>query len=110
MSRLAMLPLLLLFITGCGAPRFDGSSKEAAEASMKAMTEGMSDAEKQELGASIAAILFAENLPRAFSGQTLTESQMYSGLQGLTAAEINAKAQQLRDAAAQRRPPGTSPP
>lgn len=107
MRRLLIL-LLALVALGCGSPRFDGSSKAAAEASVKAMTETMSEEEAQQLTAAVATILFVENLPRALSGQKPTEADLYASLDGLTATEIIAKANQIRTHATQHQPTPTN--
>jgi len=103
MHRLLIL-LLLVVLVGCGAPRFDGSSQKAAEASIEAMSAGMSEEESQQLAASVVTILFTENLARAFSGQKPTDAEIYASLDGLTAAEIIAKAEQIRAHANQHHP------
>lgn len=75
----------------------DTSSEDAMAASMDAMTAGMSDDDKQKLGAALAGIMMMRGFE--MMGQDLPEDEvqarMVEGLHGLTAAELIAKAETL---------------
>jgi hypothetical protein len=80
--------VLLMFVIGCsGKPTFDASSEEAAEASVKAMNETMTEEEKQQLTRSMFAVVMASNM-----GEKPNREEMYKCLHGMTADEIHAKA------------------
>ncbi len=90
-----LLLLLAALAIGCDSPpTFDGSSAEAAEASIKRMTEGMSHAEAEELGRAIAVFIAP-----AMLGGAQSSAEMYRDIDGLTAEEIIAKAQSAEPAA-----------
>lgn len=74
-----------LALTSCGEPTFDADNREA---SLKAMTEGMEEAKKMELGKAMVAIAFA------CRGD---EAAMLSAMDGKTADEIIAYAKSLAD-------------
>lgn len=76
----------------------DTSSSEAMEASIEAMTAGMSDEQQSEFGAALAGIMMIKGLQTM--GQNLSDAEtrqaMLDELHGLTAAEIIAKAEAMK--------------
>jgi hypothetical protein len=95
----------LLFLAGCGAPRFDASSDAAVDASMDRLSQGMSQEDKDKFGLAVAALTMTDGLKSAVgalvsqveapSGTDKPETvktEMFKPLDGLTAAEIVARA------------------
>lgn len=82
---ISLLAFASLALSSCGEPTFDADNREA---SLKAMTEGMEEAKKMELGTALIAIAIA-------SGGD--EAAVLSALDGKTADEIIAYAKSLAD-------------
>jgi hypothetical protein len=95
----------LLFLAGCGAPRFDASSDAAVDESMERLSKGMSQDEKEKFGQAVTALTMMDGLSKAFGVLTGQEpatpapatpgtlkADLFKPLQGLTAAEIVARA------------------
>lgn len=105
LQQFLVLATMTLMLAGCGdsgvgsgGARLDTSSESAMEASLDAMTENMSNSEKQELAKSLAGIMMMRGF--ALVGQDLSEEEMNArvmeGLDGLTASEIVAKAEEVK--------------
>jgi hypothetical protein len=95
--------ILALAISGCGrSPRLDTTSEETYKASQKAITADMTDAQKREFAGDIAAAVGPEavqaGLRNTFSKDKSQASPtaMYKSLNGMTAEEIHAKAEENR--------------
>jgi hypothetical protein len=99
-NLLALSLAALLLAGGCGGPaRVDGSSRAAAEQSVKAMADKMSKEEKHKFAKAVATVLFKENLGKVVNASLqkkhLDKDEIYKSLDGLTAEEIMAKADAL---------------
>lgn len=105
LQQFLLLATMTLMLAGCGdsgvssgGARLDTSSDSAMEASIEAMTKDMSNSEKQELAKALAGIM----MMRGFSlvGEDLSEEEIHArvmeGLDGLTASEIVAKAEEVK--------------
>ena len=95
--KMLLLSVAALALAGCGGPppTLDTSTDATTEASLKAMIEGMSDAEKKRFqeDRNIATIgdQFSSNPPKGDAPKDKLRS-----LNGLTAYEIQTKAAALR--------------
>jgi hypothetical protein len=104
-ARLKCAALLSLFtIAGCGgAPKLDASSMAAYQASVKAMTADMTENQKRKFAADTMAALGPEaadeNMKRTFSKEksAVDPVDMYKPLDGMTVAQIEAKAAANKD-------------
>jgi hypothetical protein len=91
------LSITALTLAGCGGPAatLDTSTDATTEASLKAMTEGMSDAEKkkfqEDLNIATIGDQFSSNPPKGNAPKDKLRS-----LNGLTVYEIQTKAAALR--------------
>jgi hypothetical protein len=109
MKRL-LSPILLssLLLAGCGGPRFDATSEATAKASMERMSSGMSTAEKEEFGKDVMTVVMGDAMQTALSSMANAvqlpkgeiakpaSTLMFTSINGLTRAEIHAKAEQVR--------------
>ncbi|HUT33277.1 MAG TPA: DUF6694 family lipoprotein [Planctomycetota bacterium] len=105
--HLRVTVLCLAFLSaGCGnTARMDTSSDEAVKKSIEKMTAGMTDDEKKEFIADCMAVVFPDMMRSAFEGafgerkeEIATRAALFQPLDGLTVAEIHAKAEQARAA------------
>jgi hypothetical protein len=100
-----LLSSALVFLTGCGAPRFDASSDTAVDASMERLSQGMSQEEKEKFGRAVTALTMMDGLSKAIGvleGEEpatpepatpgTIKAELFKPLDGLTAAEIVARA------------------
>jgi hypothetical protein len=101
---MALLSSSLLFLAGCGAPRFDASSDAAVDASMERLSQGMSQEEKEKFGRAVTGLTMMDGLSNAIgalAGQGpatpesatpgMVKAELFKPLDGLTAAEIVAR-------------------
>lgn len=103
-TALSSVVLVAMFaVSGCGGggPRLDASSQQKLEDSMKAMRATMTDPQKREFAQDMAAALgqgaMMSGLGGGDKGKTATSaSNAYKPLDGLTAEEIHAKAEEAR--------------
>jgi hypothetical protein len=91
----------LIALAGCGGgppPKLDTTSDESTAVSLKAMTDGMSDAEQKrfEEDCKIAALPGQYESPSSAPKGDGPKDKLRS-LDGLTAAEIRARAAKLRE-------------
>lgn len=93
-----LLCLVFLFC-GCGQTKFDGTSQETVQASVKSMSQGMNDKDKEQFARSVMALTIMDNMPKMFIKAAKGEKpdvsdpdKIYSSLHGMTVAEINALA------------------
>jgi hypothetical protein len=97
-------PLLVLIVAGCsGQPRLDTSSDAAFKSSLDRMSKGMTAEESKQLVEDVMTVAFAEaiNVPRPRNdGEKQPAARVVASLNGLTAAEIHARAEELRRAKA----------
>lgn len=100
-----LLLAVLAFLPGCGSrpPKMDASTDESVKQSIDKMTEGMTDAQKEEFGKDCLTACFEDMMrlaaERAFSKEEKrkpTKAEVFKAIHGLTAAEIHAKAVELR--------------
>jgi hypothetical protein len=105
MQRLAFLLLLLASVAGCGRPgRLDASTDAAAVASIKQMSVGMTDEQKDAFyndivtAASPGAIqIFSVSaFNKDLQAFPPSSAAIFKSLHGLTAAEIHQKAEEER--------------
>jgi hypothetical protein len=102
---MVLLSSSLLFLAGCGAPRFDASSDAAVDASMDRLSQGMSQEEKEKFGQAVAALTVMDGLSMAVSALEgkgpampvpttpgMAKIELFKPLDGLTADEIIARA------------------
>jgi hypothetical protein len=97
----ALLSTSLLFLAGCGAPRFDASSDAAVDASMERLSNGKTQEEKEKFGQAVTALTMMNGLSTAFDALTgqvpatpgAVKADLFKPLDGLTAAEIVARAE-----------------
>jgi hypothetical protein len=101
-TRRALL-IFAVAIAGCGrSPRLDTTNEETYKASQKAITADMTDAQKREFAGDIAAAIGPEamqsGLRNTFSKDksSANPTAMYKSLNGMTADEIHAKAEENR--------------
>lgn len=95
---------LLLLTTGCSkAPTLDASTDEDLKRSLEKMTEGMSQEEKEQFGQDCMTVVLPEMMSKAFSNAFKRDmaaepssAEMLKPLDGLTVAEIHAKAEVIR--------------
>lgn len=106
MRRFLMLVFVLPMLTlvGCSGARIDTTNQETTKASMKAMTDGMSKDEQTKFMFDCATVIAPETMKAmaARSGDTTaplnrTDAEKYKSLNGMTVAEIHAKAEAMRD-------------
>ncbi len=103
---LAAFCSLLLFSSGCsGTVRMDTSSDEALSKSSEKMVAGMTNEQKMQFMKDCTDIVFPEMMKEFQKGFSFTDtkqkapatmSQMHKPLEGLTAAEIHSKAEEVR--------------
>ncbi len=110
-GRMKMLPavvmLFLLFLgISCSkaAPgRLDGSSNEAFQKSVKEMTQSLSGDKRQKFEEAMKFFLLRESFKQAFGGGGHDEDKLFESLRqqlgGLTADEVIAKADAIRNGA-----------
>lgn len=97
------------------SPKFDASTDETRQASIKKMTEGMSDEEKEAFARDLLAVaMFSQDeegetamsktfktaIAKGFSGEKMTEEDtpdVFQVLHGKTVAEIRAEAETIRE-------------
>ena len=102
MRRLAFA-IALLVGPGCGqSARLDTSSDEALVRSKQAMVAGMSAADRMAFQVDCLSAVGDEHITktgeRSEKGEKLTDKDLFRPLEGLTAAEIKAKAEANRAA------------
>jgi hypothetical protein len=109
MKRLLSPALIAaLLLSGCGAPKFDATTEASAKASMEAMTAGLSSTEKEEFSRDVMSVVMMDGLQAAFrsmakgvqapneSSPKFGSAEMFRPIQGLTRAQIHAKAEEKR--------------
>lgn len=103
MPRLLIL-IAVFSLAGCGQQRIDGSSAEAAKASAEVMKEDMSDAERAAFEEALRVVVVNKAMPGgnwlANAGKPPEQAvgEMLGELNGLTAAELIAKADAIKAA------------
>jgi hypothetical protein len=98
---MVLLSSSLLFLAGCGSPRFDASSDAAVDASMERLSKGMTQEEKEKFGQAVTTLTMINGLSTAFDTLTgqgpatpaTVKTELFKPLDGLTAAEIVARAE-----------------
>ena len=85
--RIAACVLGLLLLTGCGEPRFDGSSQEAYLGSVEKMTANMTPAQKSEFEQALGFAILDDVLGMA-SIDDVDKLKPFASINGLTAQEI----------------------
>jgi hypothetical protein len=106
MRRVAPLPLVML--AGCsGEPQLDTSSNESFKASLYRMGKGMTGQQRKQLDRDVFTLALTQGLADAFSGAQdradkkagdLPSVNLLRVLNGMTAAEVHAKAEDVRRA------------
>ncbi len=103
MKTLILTLFTVLMLTGCGEARIDASSQEALEASMERMAEDMDAQEKQALKQAVITIAMDQSsraINSAMRGEHMdpgrAEQEMLEALDGKTAAEVIAYAEELK--------------
>jgi hypothetical protein len=104
--RIAVVPFLVLLVTGCESqPRLDTSSDAAFQASLDRMANGMTDEEKSQLVGDVFAVAVTQSIAQASDGlrnqrekKDLPAARLVILLNGMTADEIHAKAEKVRRA------------
>src|SRR5215210_7263328 len=88
-----------LVLTGCesgGGGRFDATNEATTKASLKRMTAGKTEAQKKQFIADCAAIAAQAATERAMHGSPTSPAEGFKPLHGLTASQIRAKADEVR--------------
>jgi hypothetical protein len=104
MRRLvSALAIALLLGPGCGSPaRLDTSSDAALAQSKKAILSAMPESERMSFNIDCLAAIGDEHITktgeRSEKGEKLTDKDLFRPLEGMTAAEIKAKAESMRAA------------
>lgn len=102
-----MALLMGLGISGCGSPAtLDTSSDAALDASMKRMTAGFSEEQRNQFGSDCMVIVMPDVMKAAFGAAFSREkpappskTEVFRPLHGLTVAQIRAKAEGVREKA-----------
>ncbi len=109
MRRAAVVLFVALAVVGCGTARFDATSEDSAKASIERLSAGMTKEQKEELAKDVMAVVFVDGMKQVFkNGLTpgkkpeFSKTEMFRSIHGLTAAEIHAKAEQVRNDMAER--------
>ena len=92
---------VILFLSACAAPRIDGSSDEAFQASVTNVRASMSESDRPRFDKALLEISTDGALARALSGvsRDVMRRQMRERLTGKTAAEVLAEADQIESQA-----------
>lgn len=110
-KRLLPALALILFVTvptACSqsGEQLDGSSNEAFQNSVKAMTESLSGEKRKQFQDAVRFFVMRESFKQAFGGGGQDENKVWENLRqqlgGLTADEVIAKAKAIREKAASR--------
>jgi hypothetical protein len=105
MVPLVVAVLLAVLATVAETPRLDATSEGRLEASLQKMTTGMSDARKQEFFEDCMDLTLPDTMMSAFQRAFLRNGppaasgpRLFKPLQGMSAAEIHRKAEEVRRA------------
>ena len=106
MHRIALTfsTLTLILLVGCGGtPRIDASSDAALASSIKSINSSLSEDGKKEFAGDCTTILMTTALKSAFGGafgkekgQAPEKTDLFKSLDGMTAAEVHARASDIR--------------
>jgi hypothetical protein len=105
MRRLKLTTLILIAMaaTGCGGPKLDTTSTASAKESMEKMMAGMTDEQKKEFVADCMIAAGSDFMKSAFQNAFSKDrslmpddTTLFKPLNGLTVAEIHAKAEETR--------------
>ncbi len=109
MNRLTIPSIITIIfvLSGCGEPAIDGSSEEAAEESVENLREDLSNEEKEDFNEALSAIIFEDigDLEGLFDAAMQPEefvSEVKDKIDGLTAAEIIEKGNEIAEKQAER--------
>lgn len=100
MRRIVAITVLAAALSGCGEPKIDGSSDQAFKESIAKVSKGLTEDQRAKFKSDMMLLAFqGVDFGKVLQGKAKPEDMsenMKSGLDGMTASQVSAKADQVR--------------